>query len=453
MQVLPQLRKLEERYPDELAIVGIHTAKFPAEKERENLRNAVMRYDIRHPVVNDRDFTIWQRYAVRAWPTLYLINPAGMVLGKHEGEFAFEDFDRAIGGLVTEYDRLGLLHRRAERWPLEREQEAAGRSIAFPSKVLADGAGGRLFIADSGHHRIVVATLEGELLDVVGRGSPGLADGDYADSAFHNPQGLSLEGDALYIADTENHAVRRVDLAARRVETVAGTGEASVRLLESGEGRSIALRSPWDVEAVNGIVYIAMAGTHQIWSLDLSTGVLRPFAGTGVEGLKDDSLARSWLAQPSGLATDGAVLFFADSETSSVRAAALDPDGVVTTFVGSGLFDFGDRDGTGDDVLLQHPLGVAYHDGLVYIADAYNNKVKRLFPATREVRTLYGDGEPGLRDGSGPDARLAEPGGLSVASGRLFVADTNNHAVRVADLDGGPLRTLEVRGLEPPAGG
>ena len=447
MHVLPQLRRLEERYPEELVVLGVHSAKFPPEREEESLRKAVIRYDIRHPVANDRDLEVWRRYAVRAWPTLFLVDPQGLVLGKHEGEVTFEAFDRVIGRVVQEYDRRGLLRRGRIVWPLEREKEAAGRPVAFPGKVLADAASGRLFIADSGHHRVLVATLDGEVRQVVGDGTPGLQDGALASARFRTPQGMALEGDLLYVADTENHAVRRVDLAAGRVETVAGTGQMATASMGAGPAREVPLRSPWDVAAAGGLVYLAMAGTHQLWALDPRAGVIRPFAGSGHEGLRDGPRSQAWLAQPSGLAVGNGRLFFADSETSAVRHVGLDDDGEVRTLVGIDLFDFGDVDGVGEEVRLQHPLGVAWANGVLYVADTYNSKVKRLDPETRECRTLFGDGGTGLRDGTGTEARLFEPGGLSAANGRLYVADTNNHVIRVAHLAAGRLETLEVRGV------
>jgi DNA-binding beta-propeller fold protein YncE len=121
----------------------------------------------------------------------------------------------------------------------------------------------------------------------------------------------------------------------------------------------------------------------------------------------------------------------------------------VLTLAGGDLFEFGDRDGAGDTVRLQHPLGVFYAKGAVFIADTYNHKIKRLDPATRAVKTFAGAGKPGQTDGAKPT--FYEPGGLSAAGGKLYVADTNNHAVRVVDLASGHASTLRLRGLRPPA--
>jgi len=197
---------------------------------------------------------------------------------------------------------------------------------------------------------------------------------------------------------------------------------------------------------VDDTLYIAMAGIHQLWKMDLHKNVVEPYAGSGREARFDSYLLQAALAQPSGITTDGKRLYFADSESSSLRAADLNPNGVVETLVGGDLFDFGDIDGEGRRARLQHPLGVVYYHGSVYVADTYNNKIKRYDLATGRIETFLGDGKAGLRDGDRPT--FDEPGGLSIAGGKLYIADTNNHAIRVADLKTKRVQTLTIRGLE-----
>ena len=277
---------------------------------------------------------------------------------------------------------------------------------------------------------------------VIGNGRSGLQDGNFETAKFFRPQGLTLaDANTVYVADTENHAIRRVDLAAETVETVAGNGRQGRYETFEGMGTAVPLNSPWDVLHVDGIVYIAMAGQHQLWQYDPSTEIVRVFAGSGREELTDGSLLTSGLNQPSGLATDGSVLYFADSEASAIRTASLtDADDGLQTIVGTGLFDFGDIDGSGDEVRLQHPLGVVYADGLLYVADTYNNKIKLIDPATRSSTTFLGIGEDGWRDGEKP--LFDEPGGLSLGDGLLYIADTNNHVIRIANLEDKTVSTL-----------
>src|SRR6185503_12505219 len=306
----------------------------------------------------------------------------------------------------------------------------------------------QLFIADSNHNRIVVAALEdSSVKEVIGSGEIGLIDGGFDQAAFNHPQGMALDGNTLYVADTENHAIRAVDLVKRTVMTIAGTGEQSRKLVTfGGQGKQVALNSPWDLALVNGMLYIPMAGPHQLWQMNPKTGGIAPFAGSGPEARVDGFLAEAALAQPSGITTDGKKLYFADSEVSSIRSADLDPNGKVETIVGEDLFEFGDKDGKGSHVRLQHPLGVVYHEGTLYVADTYNNKIKRVSPKDKTSETFAGTGEGGLRDGG--RATFDEPSGVSVAFGKLYIADTNNHAIRVADLRTKKVETLEIKGLE-----
>jgi sugar lactone lactonase YvrE len=349
---------------------------------------------------------------------------------------------------VTEFDRRKQLRREPIQFLLEREKMTLS-ALSFPGKVLADEKAGRLFIADSNHNRILVTSLEGVVKHVAGSGEAGLRDGSFENAAFFHPQGLALDGDLLYVADTENHALRRLDLRNRTVATVAGTGEQAPGLPSPGPGLKTALNSPWDLAFHRNVLYVAMAGSHQIWTFTPKTGQMALHAGSGQEGRTDGPLAQAALAQPSGLATDGKKLYFSDSEVSAVRSADMDPQGRVETLVGLDLFEFGDRDGTGQEARLQHPLGVAFHNGVLYVADTYNNKIKRLDPETKTCVTLWGTGRPGLEDGTKP--LFDEPGGLSAAGGRLFIADTNNHAVRVADLATKEVLSLGLQGIDPPA--
>ena len=444
MHIFPQLRKLERKYASELVVVGVHSAKFPTEKETDSLIAAVRRCELEHPVINDAEFRVWQQYSCRAWPTLMFIDPRGNVIGKHEGELTFEQFDQLLGGMVAEFDELGIMRRSPLPTTPPRGPES---DLSFPGKVLADETGGRLFIADTNHNRIVVSSFYGDVRQVIGSGEEAFIDGPLAVSAFNHPQGMAIDGDVLYVADTENHAIRRIDLEAGVVETIAGTGEQGYERNGRRLGSSYALSSPWDVVLHNGVIYIAMAGIHQLWSLELETGMVGPYAGSGREAITDGPLATSALAQPSGITTDGERLYFADSETSSIRNCDLSPGGSVRTLIGLGLFEFGDVDGEDFRVRMQHPIGITHHDGVLYVADTYNHKIKRVLPKTRSAFTVAGTGSPGHVDGPFAQARFAEPSGLSITNGKMYIADTNNHSIRVADMETSEVATLQLEGL------
>ncbi len=449
IHIIPDLKKLEAKYANQLVVIGVHSAKFKNEKETENIRRIILRYELEHPVYNDSEFAVWQSYGVRAWPTQVLIDPAGYIVGGVSGEGNYEVIDKAVGALVDEFRKKGELNEEPLKLVLERAK-VGDLPLAFPGKVLADEANDRLFIADSNHNRIVVAKLDGTFVETIGVGERGAADGAFDKATFYRPQGLALAGDYLYVADTENHLIRRVNLKTRTVETVAGTGKQSLEYPpKGGPGSSTALSSPWDLHLVGRTLYIAMAGPHQIWKLDLDSNNVGPFAGSGREARLDGSLSQSGFAQPSGITSIDNTLYVADSESNIIRAIDV-AGGKVETLVGGDLFEFGDVDGTGDDVRLQHPLGILSYGDKLLIADTYNHKIKELDPKRARVNTFAGTGKPGQADGASPS--FYEPGGLTLANGKLYVADTNNHAIRVVDLKTKQTTTLRINGLTPPAG-
>ena len=443
IHIIPDLKKLEAKYPNELVVIGVHSAKFDNEKETENIRRIIMRYEIEHPVYNDADFKVWKSYGVRAWPTQVLIDPAGYVIGGVSGEGNYELIDQVITKAVAEARKRGELNETPLKLTLERAK-VGDLPLAFPGKVLADAKSDRLFIADSNHNRIVITRLDGTLVETVGTGDSGSADGPFDKATFYRPQGMALDGDSLYVADTENHLIRLIDLKAKTVKTVAGTGVQTRDYFKEGPGRSVALSSPWDLELIGRQLYIAMAGPHQIWKLDLDKQEVSTFAGSGREAREDGALLEAGFAQPSGITSIGNKLYIADSESNIIRVIET-ASGRVETLVGGDLFDFGDVDGQGDDVRLQHPLGVVDHGGKILIADTYNHKIKELDVDKRSVRSLAGTGKPGQSTNA-----FYEPGGLSIANDHLYVADTNNHAIRVVDLKTRQASTLQLKGLQPP---
>ncbi len=446
IHIIPDLKKLEAKYANQLVVIGVHSAKFQNEKETENIRRIILRYEIEHPVYNDSEYAVWQSYGVRAWPTQVLIDPAGYIVGGVSGEGNYEIIDQTVAKVAEEFRQKGELNEEPLKLVLERAK-VGDLPLAFPGKILADAAGDRLFIADSNHNRIVITKLDGTFVETIGTGEVGSTDGPFAGATFYRPQGLALAGDSLYVADTENHLIRRVDLKSRTVETVAGTGKQSHEYFKTGPARSVALSSPWDLQLLGRVLYIAMAGPHQIWKLDLDKNEVSTFAGSGREARLDGSLQESGFAQPSGLATNGKALFVADSESNIIRAIDL-TGGQVKTLVGGDLFEFGDIDGSIDDVRLQHPLGLTPYGDKVLIADTYNHKIKELDPKRQTVTSLFGTGKPGQTDGASPS--FYEPGGLSIANDKLYVADTNNHAIRVVDLKTKQASTLRINGLTPP---
>lgn len=421
LHVLDELRPLEEKYGDVLVVVGVHSPKFEHERDPAALAAAVERYGVPHPVLDDPDLVTWQQYAARAWPTLCVVDPEGYLVATMAGEGHAEGLTRLIDELIETHTAKGTL-RRGDRPDVAVVEPAT--ALRFPGKAIALD-GGTLLVSDSARHSVVELASDGEtVLRRIGSGVRGRADGGPGDARFSEPQGLcqlpahaaEVAGYDVVVADTVNHLLRGVRLETGEVSTIAGTGRPWRSTVDdhAHDAQSIDLSSPWDLAWYDDRVIVAMAGIHQLWWFDPIKRTTGGYAGTTVEALRDGTLPDVWMAQPSGLSTsaDGRRLWVADSETSALRFVE---DGVMTTAVGQGLFDFGHVDGPAAQALLQHPLGVcALPDGSVLVADTYNGAVRRFDPGTGLVSTVAGD--------------LAEPSDLVVTGdGAVLVVESAAH--------------------------
>jgi thiol-disulfide isomerase/thioredoxin len=427
IQIIPTLRRVEEKYPDKVVVIGVHSPKFANEKRAASVKDAIRRYDIRHPIIHDPEMTIWRAYGVQAWPTLVVIGADGNVVGSIPGEPDPDRFVAAIDNLVASSDQAGTLKPAAlDLTPLA---EPTGHYL-FPGKLKpVPGHEKRWVLADGGHNQIVLLDDNGKQIERYGSGAEGLADGAKDAARFSHPQGVIASGDAIYVADTENHAIRRIDLASGAVTTLAGTGKRGRQLGAAEPGRTRALASPWDLEKKGDELFFANAGTHQIGVLDLKSGTVAALAGTGEEGLRDGRAAAASMAQPSGLAlsADGNTLYVADSESSAVRAITLSKDPQIVTLVGAGLFDFGWINGDFHAARLQHPLGVAVDGDELLVADTYNSAIRELELGKHEVVDFDG-GKFTCVDPVCIPTR--EPAGIFADTpDRILLVDTGNHRI------------------------
>ena len=435
IHVMPDLAYLEKTFGENLAVIGVHSAKFTNERDTTNIRNAVLRYEIEHPVVNDSDFSIWQNFAVRAWPTFILINPEGKVEETYSGEGNRDQVERDIKVLLRKYAGRGVINTLPLPINLEKNKELEN-VLNFPSKLthIPDYKGKpALVISDSSHNRIVLTTMSGIVMETIGSSEQGKEDGDFATATFNRPQGVVYGDGKLYVADTENHLLREIDLATRQVTTIAGTGvQGYERHASRQKALSTSLASPWDLAFYpdNDTLTIAMAGTHQLWTYGIKNKVISVLAGNGQESIDDGSYPFNSLSQPSGMSVHDGKLYFVDSETSSLRVMQ---DTEIETLIGTGLFDFGYKDGKQGEALLQHSLGVFADETGVYIADSYNHAIRKYDPKTGYLSTLTGNGKNGEKDGALSLASFSEPNDIERVGDKYYVADTNNHRIRVID--------------------
>ena len=469
LHVLPTLREIETAHSvaEGLVVVGVHSAKFLNEKSSFNIERAAERYSIHHPIINDSELVLWNKFGISCWPTFLLVSPTGRMLYVMIGETLVHKISQLVAHVLRYYREKELIL--SHELPISQGSVVGSSYFKYPGKIHVDSLSGLIFVSDTSQHRIVVLDSKYSVSSVIGCGKAGLRNGPIAEAEFSSPQGLTSKGHILYVADTENHVVREVDLEAGQVGTLCGTGRLGVDREGGGMYTEQEISSPWGLE-IGGdksqLLFVAMAGSHQIWVFFLSdslwlkgsshkAGTMLRFAGTGDEANRNNSYPhRACFAQPSGVSinSSAALLYIADSESGCVRSLSL-KDGAVKGLVGGGLdpldlFSYGDTDGTGRDVRLQHPMAVAYNpkNNSVYLADAYNHKIKVVGISDKSCTTLAGNGKAGATDGPMIETQFFEPSGLCLDSARqlLFVADTNNNAVRLVDLTAGIVSTLII---------
>ncbi|QNF32403.1 redoxin domain-containing protein [Adhaeribacter swui] len=414
--IIPDLQRLEAEFPEELVVIGVHSAKFDNEKVHNAIRKAILKFGIKHPVVNDAGFEVWKHYAVNAWPTIVLIDPDGKVIGQRAGEGIYDIVKPNLALLIENFKNK--LNRTI--FSFQAEEQLPG-ILQFPSKLLVNVAG-EIYLSDSGHHRILKINQDGKILQIIGSGDRGFTNGASHEATFNEPHGLALHSNYLYVADAKNNAIRKVDVETGWVTTVAGTGELSYYFFEDSLNEPVNPNSPWDLAVANDILYIASAGNHQILKMDLNTEQVWRFAGTGREALADGSLLEAAFNQPSGLVLQNQMLYVADAEASAIRVIDLD-NKQVNTLIGTGLFDFGDVDDDLNGAQLQHAMGITYYQNQLYIADTYNGKIKAVDLENDRITTLL--------------AGLDEPNDVEIIAGKLWVTDTNHHQLIKVDLTTG----------------
>lgn len=489
LHILPDLKRLEKLYPVDkgVVLIGVHSAKFDNEKIDSNILSALQRYEITHPVVNDANSVLWDDLQVQCWPTILILGPKGNPIFVVMGEGHFDILSLYIKSALNFYGPKGMIS--TKQLPLNPTRSLiAASNLHFPGKIVcsrydtSDPTPELYALSDSGNHRILVMNAKGEVIYKIGGADkePGFVDGDFQTAKFNSPQGLAfLHGSVLFVADTENHAIRRIDLKLGIVETIAGTGKQGNDKVGGKIGTEQDISSPWDLVVYQTkdmdmsfhldekavpekfVVIIAMAGTHQIWALFLEdtiwwkykkqvAGTCVCIAGNGAEENRNNSYPQNAaFAQPSGLALNSELkeAYIADSESSCVRKICL-TDGKVSLIVGGdrnplNLFAFGDADGKLHLAKLQHCLGVAYSTArkCAFVADSYNHKVKRIDLETNSVSTWI------ITDKSNKPHQFNEPAGLCLSPNgdNMYVADTNNHNIEIVTLKTMKTTTLNLK--------
>ncbi|XP_046143171.1 NHL repeat-containing protein 2 [Osmia bicornis bicornis] len=347
MHILPDLHALEERFTikDGLVVVGVHSGKFTNERDSKGLLSAIQRYNITHPVVNDATLSTWRNLGISCWPTLVMIGPLGELLAVFVGEGHREELKLYTDVALTYFKSLNKISEHDVPLQLARHLLPVGgnEALLFPSKLetFQIEQGEKLIISDTGNNRILVTDMLGKVEYVIGGSNPDFRDGDFQTARFNAPQGVCILGSWIFVADNENHAVRKIDLTRKIVTTVAGTGVQGFDRIGGKSGKDQLLSSPWDVAIFNHeydnkivpVLLVAMAGIHQIWAVFLENTVwwknkeykadsCVAIVGNGREENRNNAYPHAaGFAQPSGLTIDqrNKIAYIADSESSAIR--------------------------------------------------------------------------------------------------------------------------------------
>ncbi|XP_072766908.1 NHL repeat-containing protein 2 [Anoplolepis gracilipes] len=475
MHVLAELEEVERKISieDGLVVIGIHSAKFTNERSSKNVLSAVQRYNIAHPVVNDVTLRMWNNMGITCWPSLVMLGPSGQPLAVFVGEDHKDEILLYAKVMIAYFKSLNQISNHSlPLKPANHLLSSFKDGLLFPGKlaILSSEQGTKLVISDSSNNRIVITTEHGEVEHLIGGCNQGFKDGNFKNTRFNSPQGVCVLNNTIYVADNNNHAIRKINLTEKNVSTIAGTGVQGYDRQGGKHGTNQILSSPWDVaiyhheykESIVPILLIAIAGTHQIWALFLedtiwwkekkyTAGTCVAIVGSGREENRNNSYPHAaGLAQPSGIVVvqEYKTAFFADSESSAIRRLHLE-NGRVSAVCGgdknpSNLHAFGDIDGKECSAKLQHPLGIAWDhlNKRIYVADTYNHKIKTVDTAIGYCKTLFGAGKPDRT------FSFNEPSGLAVSSDGniLYVADTNNHAIKIIDLKNEKISTMVISG-------
>lgn len=406
--ILHDLAGIQRKWPDAVSVLAIHHPKFNAEQDAKLMAESLTRLDIGFPVANDREWIAWQHYNANSWPFMVLIDGKGW----HVADFVGDDQTSAIESRIA-----AMLESAAPSGPKPGQLKAKARSKVFSTLNAPSGlavANGLLYIADAGHHRVLECALDGRIIREFGNGVPLFLDGSAADSSFHRPSALAAHREHIYVADTGNHAVRRLNLLHGSVDTLLGDGRPGLLPAESSvEDAAIRLNNPYGLCIHHDSLIVADSGNNRLGMLNLGNRQFTNLVGGGAFGLLDGVGERARLAHPLGLAGTQNFLYMVEGAASSLRTVAV-PEGRVNTLIGHGLFQYGNADGNRQNAAMQHPTGVVVDEsrGMAWIADAYNRKVRSFSLNNSQLSTLA------LMQ------NLVRPSALALDAESLWIADS-----------------------------
>ena len=426
--LLETLHHLALKHPQRLQVIGLHVPKYPFERDGARVAEGISRLGIRFPVASDTDYIAWQHYGIHGWPSLALIDANGRLRQVLAGDVNAQLIEDTLQPLLD--DAPSPLD--DTRASISGRRESGSRTLHHPAGIAIGPE--RMYIADAGHHQVLECNLHGRVLTRYGTGHAELVDGGPDECAFDAPHGLLLHREALYVADTGNHALRRINLRTGQVETLAGNGRpGTLEGQRIDTPREASLNRPWGLALDGERLYISLAGLNQVWAWEMASGALVHVAGSGQFGHGDGHARSARMAHPAGLAALQNTLYIVESGSATLRRLSFN-DGQLRTLVGSGVFEFGHEDGPRERASLSCPQGLALQvdSPVLWLADAGNDR----------LRTLR------LGGGSVATARiehtLNRPQAIASGEGAVWLVNTDAHQVLRMDLATGEVDEVEV---------
>jgi len=308
--------------------------------------------------------------------------------------------------------------------------DAAGTSARFngPAGITTDGV--NLYTTGYSDHtvrKIVIAT--GQVSIIAGlANNPGWSDGTGTAAQFSNPWGITTDGTNLYVADTNDHTIRKIVIETGEVTTLAGLARNAGS--EDGNGSAARFNQPRGISSDGVNLYVADSGNHTLRKIVLATGTVSTIAGTaGNYGSDDNTGPAARFNWPSGLTTDGTNLYVSDNGNQTIRKVVMSTN-AVTTLAGA-VEAAGSVDGTGAAARFYYPVGIVTDVVNLYVADAWSHAIRKIDIATGSVYTIAGTlGTAGSTDGTGWNARFNSPNNITSDGINLYVADQGNHTIR-----------------------
>jgi hypothetical protein len=428
LQRLNDLAHLRARHGERLHVVAVHVPKFDHERDPRRVAKRFNRQKLEFPIAHDADWTLWQHYDIEAWPTVVLIDGEGRIRERIAGDAPVRELDARV---VKLQDEIVPQSRSVDPIEMRRNGEPM-LPLRFPVGLALGGS--YLYVADSGHHRVLECDHGGRVLRQFGSGGPGFIDGPMELAAFNRPHGLCVQRDVLYVADSGNHAIRRIHLRSGDIETLCGAGRPGQPTPGPiGDPRMVALDQPRAVAMGSGAMFIATAGDNCIWRYDLGSPAITRLAGSGALDVGDGTGEEAAFAEPVSLACVQQVVYVCDAAGSAIRSIK-GQAGQVATVLGQDVWNFGQADGVRAKARLQQPLAIALDPDapVLWIADSGNDALRTLRLGGGELTTYA------------LPQRLHAPSGLAVAEGVVWIADTDAHAVLRLDTKDGTLRHVPI---------